>query len=199
MSQEKEDFIRSEVAVKVLENLESHEDGNYSTQIAEELDKTQSSISRILSELKKKGIVQKGKRTKAQFYELDYDGLVDYWYSRLETSLEQEGNFYREEFGADGYTSLSEFRDYEDEIKEFSKKYFQRAINISKKEPHKAESLTLFDLLYTSYAFSLAAFNSNPIEDLEEPEYFKPLRLALVSHLDIPNYAGFIFFILTED
>jgi hypothetical protein len=63
---------------KVLREIATKEEGNYSTQIAKELGKGgREEATRVCRRLEEIGLVKKGKRTKAQYYELDKDGLVE--------------------------------------------------------------------------------------------------------------------------
>lgn len=189
MYQEKENFIRSKVAVDVLKNLANRESGNYSTQISEDLDKTQSSISRILSELRDKGIVKKGQRTKAQYYEIDYPGLTCYWYNKIEKYLEEEGR--PPESPETLYTFVEDFKTQEDEIKEFTESYFRLVIP-------QAEDIDLYELLFTTYALSMAFINGSEesVSGMEFPKYLKTTNLALIRFLDIPYFGGQVFQLL---
>jgi len=89
---QKTSILNSELAVKILSAIASRtDDGNYSTNLADELDKSQPSISRILTELNDLGFIQKGKREKAQYYTVNYDRISEYWFNQISENLSENG------------------------------------------------------------------------------------------------------------
>lgn len=63
---------------ELLREIATKEEGNYSTQIAKELGKGgREEATRVCRRLEEIGLVKKGKRTKAQYYKLDEQGLVN--------------------------------------------------------------------------------------------------------------------------
>jgi predicted transcriptional regulator len=69
-----ENLWKSDLAINVLKEIKTSEEGSYSTRIADNLNKEQSSVSRLISALEERNIVEKGKRTKAQYYEVTDKG-----------------------------------------------------------------------------------------------------------------------------
>ncbi|MFB6200355.1 MAG: winged helix-turn-helix domain-containing protein [Candidatus Nanohaloarchaea archaeon] len=65
----------SELATKILFNLYSHEE-NYTSQIARDLDKSQTSIDRLVRKLRDAGIIKVSKKGRSVFYELSYEGAA---------------------------------------------------------------------------------------------------------------------------
>jgi predicted transcriptional regulator len=188
MSQEKEDFIRSKIAVKVLQELANNEDGNYSTKISESLNKTQSSISRILSDLNNKGLIKKGKRTKAQYYEVNYEGTVEYWYRKLLQHLKESDMAFKQQV-------LEDFENQEDQIKRFSKNYFKTVLLNSEGE------MNLYEFLFTTYSYSISNYRSTHAkeyfdEEGEFPEYIITIQIALTDYIDLENYSHIISILL---
>jgi predicted transcriptional regulator len=71
-----EDSIKtSGRAYEVFRFISQREEGSYGTEIAEELDMNQSSVSNIIRYLYMLGLVEKGKRDKAQYYIFDSSNL----------------------------------------------------------------------------------------------------------------------------
>ncbi|MFB6295055.1 MAG: winged helix-turn-helix domain-containing protein [Candidatus Nanohaloarchaea archaeon] len=112
----------SETAYNILRILYERDDGSYPKAIAEELDVHASSVSDILKVMRDMGIVERGKRTKAQYYEADPDGIYDLfeqlWEEQVEKAREQDA-------GLD-YTPPSELDDgIREELKEFVLHYLK--------------------------------------------------------------------------
>lgn len=89
---QKPSILNSELAVKILSAIASRTDGDYSTNLADELDKTQPSISRILTELHNIEFIEKGKREKAQYYTVNYEKISEYWFRQIHDKIEEKGN-----------------------------------------------------------------------------------------------------------
>lgn len=62
---------------EILRFISQFEEGSYSTEIAEELDMHQSSVSNIIRYLTEIGVLQKGERRKAQYYQVDKEGMEE--------------------------------------------------------------------------------------------------------------------------
>jgi len=67
--------LTNETPYKVLRKLTENPNGNYSSKIAEDLDSSQQTVSQIIGKFKEIGIVEKGERSKAQYYVIDINGL----------------------------------------------------------------------------------------------------------------------------
>lgn len=85
-------ILNSERAYSILRFIYHQEEGSYATEIAEDLDVDRSLVSEILGKLEEMGVLKEGKRTQAQYYEVDIDGLyailLDVWVQRLEEDAE---------------------------------------------------------------------------------------------------------------
>lgn len=79
MSYTVDSVLRSQQAYKAARIIAREEKGSYGTQIAEELDVDRSVVSDILSNLHKQGVVEKGERTKAQYYILTPESVLHIW------------------------------------------------------------------------------------------------------------------------
>lgn len=76
-----EQILNSELAVVVLKNCLG--EGSYASQISDRTGANRANISEIISHLESLGLLEKGKRTKAQFYRVDHEGLFEYWFKKL--------------------------------------------------------------------------------------------------------------------
>lgn len=71
-----ESVISSRKAYSILRYIYmKEEDGSYATEIANDLQMDRSMVSEIIGELVKINLLEKGKRTKAQYYEYDSSGV----------------------------------------------------------------------------------------------------------------------------
>lgn len=96
MPYDKNNVLVSERPYQVLRKLvEDLEEGSYATEIAQELESNQQNISEIINNFREAGLIQKGKRTKAQYYILDNDGLLDIFISFWEEEIEKDSLQYQ--------------------------------------------------------------------------------------------------------
>lgn len=65
----------SEKAFIVAKAIAKKEDGSYGKEIAEEYDMNQPDVASLINNLQENGIVEKGKRTRAQYYEISKEGV----------------------------------------------------------------------------------------------------------------------------
>lgn len=173
--------LNSELAVKVMRRIASQENGDYGSSIAKSLDKSQASIGRILSELRDIGFLEKGNRKKAQYYEIDYNSIGNYWFERVFSELEEmEGGINRKKYLVEGYTTKEEMKEgmekYEEEINEVVAKYIRSVLT----SDARLEKLTVSELLFESLGYSIG---HNWIQDkqlLEKHPYLEQPIDALV-------------------
>lgn len=72
----------SEYVYQALQNIYTKENGNYATQLAEDLGRGgREEATRLITSLENKNIVKKGTRTNAQYYVIDYSGLTTLFFS----------------------------------------------------------------------------------------------------------------------
>lgn len=81
---EHESFLNSENSAIVMVEAAKGEKGTTSSKVAEKYDITQQSASRVIRNLKTKGFLEKGKRTKSQFYKPNYEGIEEYALEEME-------------------------------------------------------------------------------------------------------------------
>lgn len=84
--QELNNLLQSNLACEILSLIETSEANQlYSKQITEGLNKirdkqtSQASVSNYLKLLREYGLIERGKRTKAQYYKISYDGIYKFW------------------------------------------------------------------------------------------------------------------------
>lgn len=113
------------------------EKGTTSSKVAEKYDITQQSASRVIRNLKTKGFLEKGERTKSQFYKPDYDGITEYVFQNIKSEKEEQK--------------------YDDDLK--------NAYKIIIKEVLKSQSknTSLYDVLYSAALIEI----NNRINSLE--------------------------------
>lgn len=174
MSKKFPSILNSELAVPVLQQIAQSNPGNYSVQIAEELDKPQPSISRVMRELNEIGFTEKGKREKAQYYEVDYKGIADYWYSEIENQLKQQ----------DSKKNLEKLRENSERIKALNKRYTRKML----KNCSLAEEKTLQQAIFGDFLSSLSS-NALQNEDFfQNHDYLKPVSEGLVCLLKVEGH-----------
>lgn len=170
-SEQSNSILNSELAYDVLELLAKKENGDYGKRIADKLGKPQSSICRVLTSLTDEGFVKRGKRTRAQFYEIDYIGLSEFWYRSLEKEIEE---------GTEEYQLL---QDNEEKIKEFGQKFFGTVMNGCDER-----SITVSELLYNSFIYSVGEKLSQQQNFVQENPFMQPVTEATIRRLDMHGY-----------
>ncbi|MFP4046095.1 MAG: hypothetical protein ACLFS3_03485 [Candidatus Aenigmatarchaeota archaeon] len=136
MSYNKKSIIDSKIAYLVLRTIDKEEEGSYPKKIAEKVDSHPSSISDILKNFREVGLVKRGKRTKAQFYELKLSGIYDFFIastlSRLKESSEiiRNSNFFDVDVD-DRIEAVKELKDNE-KLEEFTKEYVHGYLGLIK-------------------------------------------------------------------
>lgn len=169
-----ERILNSEMAVDILGAVASRKEGNYSTNIAEDLDKSQPSISRMLTNLHDIGFIKKGKREKAQYYKLNYQGIAEYWCKELESKLEEENSDKK----------IKRFKKEKDKIKEFTKTFFQNVLTKYK----FSDNLTTSEFLFYIYMYAIGYNIKKDNEFLEKNSFLKPANYALARKLEERGY-----------
>lgn len=165
--------MNSELAVQVLQRIAQPSRGNYSTKIAEELHKPQSSISRIIKQMKEIGFVEKGTRKKAQYYEIDYCGITEYWLEVIRGELKESNN----------EKGLEVLDENERRARELNKRFTK--IMLKKCE---IRDKTLQTILFDDFLASLADKAVQNEEFFQENEFLLPIKEGLVKLLRVEGY-----------
>lgn len=107
---EKETILSSRLATKVL--AEVTESPSYTKEIADSLNKSPQSISRILRGLKEIQAVKTVKRDQAKYYEANFQGLALYSFDKLRKALKQSEKYETEEIDRFRQVSIRFLEDY---------------------------------------------------------------------------------------
>lgn len=175
--------LNSELAVKILERIASEEGGDYGSNLARKLDKSQASISRILNELREADFIEKGRREKAQYYVIDYESIADYWHLKICKELENcEEEIDREKWLVNGHTDREEMlrglNRYEEEIKDIFSDYVEEVLESNS----GLGNMTVSNLLFESFGYSIGHYmiqNEDFLETHPELEYPKDALVYL--------------------
>jgi DNA-binding MarR family transcriptional regulator len=92
MPYDTENVLTSEKPYTVFREIAMSEDGSYGLEIARELDMKQQLASEIVNNLEKAGVITKGKRTRAQYYEIDPEGLNTLFWSILGEEIQKSSS-----------------------------------------------------------------------------------------------------------
>lgn len=165
--------LNSKLAYNVLQQLAKKEEGDYGKRIAEELDKPQASICRTLTNLDDAGLVNRGKRTRAQYYEIDYEGIAEFWYKSLLIELEDGKN-----------KEIMEKE--EDKIKQIGSSFFEKVLN----EESFHKNITVSELLYNCLIYSIGENISKSNSFLDDTQAITPITDATVKILEMNVFPG---------
>lgn len=182
--------LNSELSVKVMQKIAEKSEGDYGSNLARKLDKSQASIGRVINELRETGFLKKGKRERAQYYELDYKRISEYWYNKINSGLENsEDEINRKKWLVEGYTTkekmLEGMSKHEDEIKSIYAEYIEKVL----KSNSSLENMDVHNLLFESFAYSIGhnmIKEENFLKKNKELEYPKD---ALVHLYNLDGYA----------
>lgn len=164
-------ILNSELAYNVLQRLAERTEGDYGKRIAKELGKPQASICRTLTNLTELDFVTRGKRTRAQYYEINYEGLTGFWYESLLEELEDGEN-----------KEIMERK--EEKIKNIGSQFFRKVLN----EDGFRRNITVSELLYNCLIYSVGEKLSNSNEFLEDQEALKPVTHATIKKLEMTGF-----------
>jgi len=94
LSEERRNLLSSNMAYDILSVMLLSEDEMYSKEIKEELEyrnynTSNASVSNYIKQLRDFGLVERGKRTKAQYYHVNVQGLYSFWANSISKILEQ--------------------------------------------------------------------------------------------------------------
>jgi len=83
MAYDEEKLMNSQKAVQILAYMESKEEGSFPKEISEEVGVHTSTASEIIRQMRELNFVKRSKRSQAQYYKVNYDGLSDFWISKI--------------------------------------------------------------------------------------------------------------------
>jgi len=166
-------IINSKLAVKVLKRIAKKEGGNYGSNIAKELNKSQSSICRVITELYNHNFVVKGERKRAQYYKINYEGMAKYWFQQIDEFLDENN--------IDGCKNCKKrLNQNQENIEAIISGFLEKAIeSVSLEKPPKLSDI-LFNKMLHSLCYNL---RENP-DLLEGREYLECVEKSLISVLN---------------
>jgi len=162
--------LNSELACDILKLLAGKDEGDYGKNIAEQLGKPQSSICRALTNLTEKDFVERGKRTRAQYYKINYRGISEFWYESLKEELGEESKEHR---------VLDE---EEDKAKEIGEEFFE----ISIKQCNDPEKVS--EILYNTFIYSIGDIITSENDFLKENPVVRCLSEGIIRKLDMHGH-----------
>lgn len=175
---QKTSILNSELAVKILSAITSRTDGDYSTNLADELDKSQPSISRILTELHNIDFIEKGRREKAQYYTVNYDKISEYWFQQLQKKLE-EGERTQE---------LEKLDQNSERLKELASCFFENVL-----ESTNCSGMTVSCLLFDGFAYSIGNTIIERENLFKENSFLEPVLEGLKIYTQENIFSGDIY------
>lgn len=84
----KQRLMNSKVALQILQILSKGEQ-KYARQLAEELERPQDSIHTYVKLLREENLIERGKRTQAQYYKINYEGIATFCIDIVTDGLEE--------------------------------------------------------------------------------------------------------------
>lgn len=154
-------LIESNYVYKVLRQIQMKEEGNYATQIAEEIGKGgREEATRVCSRLQEEEFIKKGKRSRAQYYKINEEGLWKNFQKIVDLNSHDELKEITE-----GLSELPETEKKEEKEKELLLNYVNTYFT------RKDES-TLTQMLIRDYISGLSNFISLEKEYIEIPDWF---------------------------
>ena len=140
-------ILKSERAYQILRQLSINEDGSYPTQISEKIGANRSAVSEIISQLNELELIEKKERdSRAQYYQINWDGFYRFWIDLLNESYDKS---------VESLEGLYE-RDLDDNLKPEFNKYVEKEPKISEiKEDKNSERglIARFFLNYSTHYF----------------------------------------------
>lgn len=83
-------ILKSERAYQILGQIAIKEKGSYPTEISEEIGANRSAVSEIISQLNELELIEKKNRdSRAQYYQLDWEGFYQFWIELLNESFDK--------------------------------------------------------------------------------------------------------------
>lgn len=194
MTYDKNQIMNSKLATKILHNVA--EEQNYGSQIAKDIDKSQTSVDRVIQGLKNLGFIEEGRRTQAQYYTIDYEGISSFWYEELKKGMENSPELEQfeknllEDVEEIAYASHTQFEKNREDIYEFGKLYFQNYFEM------QYVDLELGEVLFLNLYTSITAYQKNI--DYRKLEYLSTIKKALRFKLNIASYSEIVEKVIEE-
>jgi DNA-binding transcriptional ArsR family regulator len=163
--------MNSQVALEVLRSL-SEGDQKYVKELAEDLERSQDSINGYVKLLRDENLIERGKRTQAQYYKINYAGIVDFVIELLTERLEGIRDETEEDMWVEESLNALHSDERGDNVRQFIRKYIQERIN-------EVEDVTLSEFLFNKIYHDLDRTLMLHPELTNEKSYIRWLRTAL--------------------
>lgn len=85
-------FLNSKLTAKIIIEINRPEGASTASKIAEKINKSRPSISRAISNLASNNFLNKESEGRKNYYTIDYSGIAEYTYSKLEENKEIESD-----------------------------------------------------------------------------------------------------------
>lgn len=157
----------SEKAYQVLREIGRKEKGSYGKEISDATSINRSQVAQIITELKSKGLVEKGLRKKAQYYELDPTGCYNQFWELTELK-ETEGNHVNAL--KDMIEAFNDDADIEEQMKEEFPQFYALYIT---NYLHNVEESTIREMLVYDFFKGLLRYD---LSAKKVPDWFLFLR-----------------------
>lgn len=171
-------ILNSELAVKIMSAIASRTDGDYSTNLADELDKSQPSISRVLTELHNIGFIEKGKREKAQYYVNNYEQIAEYWFRQVREKLEERGR----------KSDLNKVDENSEQLKELATTFFRNVL-----EKTNCSGMTVSRIIFDGFAYSVGYSILEDEQLVRDKPFLKSLIEGLKIYTQEEEFCGDIY------
>lgn len=173
MGYETTQALNSEKAYRILRelHLKREEGGSYPRAISKELGAHPNTISDIFKALRELNIVIRGKRTRAQYYEIDLEGLIGLCVSLLDKLTEDANDILAEH----DYNDLEKPEEYPDKHLQKFEKFLKHYINnyLRFNEEGTIKSMVVEDLIHGLEEIDYREKQ----EEVDLGVYFNPLDL----------------------
>lgn len=172
-----ESILNSSQAVSILRHLSQKKEGMYTKEIAEEMDKSVNTVSNMIRNLFRLGLVEKGKRTKAQYYRISPEGIANF-------VLDEIDRYYIEEINDSEFLEglYEDFEEYREEVKEFLMYEYPFALQTIP----EGKSPNLKEFLFTAEALKISKIKERHPEWIEKEEYLPTLQLVFTQYTELP-------------
>lgn len=176
-----ENILNSQIALNVLREIAKSDEGAYTKQISDVLGSPETTISHIVKKLRELNMIERGRRTKAQFYEVNYKGISSYWFGELQEYAQRSP---KPNYDLEVEDVLEFTEEHQAKIRGLAESFFEKSLN------SKEHSLTLEQFLFGNFALSMKNYESLYNDEEEIPQVVKVTENLLMGYSNTPTYRG---------
>lgn len=174
-----ENILNSQIALNVLREIAKSDEGAYTKQISDVLGSPETTISHIVKKLRELNMIERGRRTKAQFYEVNYKGISSYWFGELQEYAQRSP---KPNYDLEVEDVLEFTEEHQAKIRCLAESFFEKSLN------SKEHSLTLEQFLFGNFALSMKNYESLYNNEEEIPQVVKVTENLLMGYSNTPTY-----------